>query len=293
VKADLLKELSHKRHGFRIDRSCLSARQQKNIGKYPMEDRERVVLPNVNQVIHYELPPTPKDTTRGTGDEHEAGRAEDTKQMLQRAVKVEEDAMRLCNESDAVMLHTKRECTRATTISQNSLSNRVRELNEFRARLEAQLVETDLAIQATNQGMKKTQKRVQAHEVPLRMLDKQFDLRNSKVAREHIRDPVTDELEQHLEGVKKNVKSLNEKYKQNKDILSQLQASRALMAEDFRCKTLAVKIDDACIKVTPRKAMELDRMDPRGGRCRQPSNKGKIRSLAGAMEPSFMMPLTA
>eukprot|EP00928_Gymnodinium_smaydae_P032526 TRINITY_DN23535_c0_g1_i1.p1 TRINITY_DN23535_c0_g1~~TRINITY_DN23535_c0_g1_i1.p1 ORF type:complete len:518 (-),score=84.99 TRINITY_DN23535_c0_g1_i1:402-1955(-) len=271
IKGELLTDISHKRHGLRVDRSCLSARQQKNIGKSPNEAKERMVLPNVSQVAFYDLPPSPKESAPGTGLQHEAGRETDTKALLNRAVKMEEDAMRLCNDCDAIMLHTKRECSRASAASMLSLQNRASEVHELRQKLDTQLGETEQAILATQQSLKSTQKKVAAHEQPLRVLDKQFDLRNARTNREHIRDPVQDELESHLEAVKKSVTVLNEKYNHTKDVLDQLLAAKSAMAEDLRCKAIAARIDDQCIKVTPRKAMELDRRDPRGGRCKEPS----------------------
>merc|ERR1712151_426035 len=90
---------------------------------------------------------------------------------------------------------------------------------------------------------------------------------------EHIRDGVTDDMEGHLDEVKKNVKVLTDKWQATKNILDHLKASKQQMTEDLRCKSIALKIDDSCRKVTPKKAIELDRLDPRGGRCHPDAKK--------------------
>jgi len=86
---------------------------------------------------------------------------------------------------------------------------------------------------------------------------------------------VHEELESHLETVKNNVKVLTHKWKTTKDLIDQLKSSKRQMQDDYRCKTTAARIDDACLKVTARKAMELDRMDARGGRCKESRRKKK------------------
>lgn len=58
------------------------------------------------------------------------------------------------------------------------------------------------------------------------------------------------------------------------------------MLDDYRCKSAALKIDDACMKVTPRKAIELDRNDPRGGRCVSRQTPRQMRA-AGKLDSSI------
>merc|ERR1712136_549190 len=160
----------------------------------------------------------------------------------------EEEAMQLCNESDAVMLHTKRECASANAESMTCLARRVDETDDLRRQLEQQLSETASAISHTERSITKTMKKLKDHEQPLRILDKQFDLRNKRTSREGIRDPVTEELESHLETVKSAVKMHTTKWQSMNDVLQQLKSSKLRIVEDLRCKTLAQRIDDACGK---------------------------------------------
>jgi len=262
LKHEVVEDLSHKRYGLRVDRSCLSPGNKV---------QERTVLPQLGEVSNYALPSTPKDG--GSGSQHEESRQNDTKSLIHKAVRMEEDAMKLCNESDAIMLQTKRECQRAATQAQSSLARRADEIADLKGKLEAQMREIDEAIAQTEMSQSRTKKKLETQEGPLKALDKQIGMRGKQQSSDGNRDPVFDEMESHLEVVKKNVKSLTQKFQNTEMLLGHLQESRKLLTEDYRNKLLSLKIEDACLKVTPRKAMELDRMDPRGGRCKAPSAK--------------------
>jgi chromosome segregation ATPase len=271
TRQDVIEDLSHKRHAQRIDRSCLSP------NKHDIIHGDRVVLPQLGEVSHYAAAPSPKDAASGTGHVHEESRQVDTKSLIQSAVKIEEEAMRLCNESDAVMLQTKRECQRAAAQAQTSLARRADETDGLKRKLEAQMKEQDEAIAQTEMSLGRTKKKLEFHETPLKTLDKQFAMRSNRTDREGIRDHVHEELEAQLEQVKKSVRTLTDKFQNTKSLLDHLKESREQLTEDYRCKLLAIKIEDACLKVTPRKAIELNRSDPRGGRCKLPSRKGTPR----------------
>lgn len=283
VKGELIEDMQHKRHALRIDRSCLDPKKPVSTRQF----QDRLVLPALQEVVHYGAPPSPKNMDSGTGHQHEESRQATARELITKAVKCEEDAMRLCNESDAVMIHTKRECTRACNQAQTELARRVDETHHLRKQLEAQLQKTDETIAQTEMSLAKTKKKLESHEQPLRALDKQFAMRSARTDREGIRDPVHDEMEGHLDTVKKNLRTLTDKWQNTTAILEQLRATKQRLQEDFRCKCVAQKIDDACIKVTPKKAMELDRMDPRGGRCREPSARRRQRDHHGGFEAMY------
>jgi len=291
LKGELMLDMSHKRHGQRIDQACLSSRAQKPIGKSPEIAKERMVLPRVNAVAHYDLPPSPKSAERGSGDRQEGGRSAAAQALLFKALKMEEDARRLRKVSDVAMLQTKLECTGASKQTAAALAERSSTIAEFRQRLEAQLQETHQAIVATEKSMAETQRQMYAHEQPLRILDSQFVLRAGRTSREGIRDPVTEEMEAHLDSVKQSVQALQEKWEASKEVLQQLNISKACLAEDLRCKVAAQKLEDACLRVTPRKSMELDRADPRGGRVGDRcASAGRSR---GCTSPSWHSPFAS
>jgi len=266
VRSELLEDMQHKRHALRVDRACLSPRKP-----ISTSGRDRLVLPQLQEVVHYGLPPAPKDAAVGTGHEHEEQRQLTAKELIAKAVRCEEDAVRLANESDAVMVHTKRECGRASQQVMQELLRRAEATCALRRQLEDQMHELEQTIAQAELSQARTKKKLESHDKPLRALDKQFAHRSTRTDREEIRDPVHDEMEGHLDTVKRNVRSLTDKWQATAEILEQLRASKQRLQEDYRCKCLSQKIDDVCIKVTPKKAIELDRMDPRGGRCREPS----------------------
>merc|ERR1719171_1627661 len=281
MKQELIEDLQHKRHAVRIDRSCLQP--EKPHGKEP----DRFFLPALPEVTNYNLPPSPKDTERGSGENHEANRQIDTKTFISRAVRLEEQAMRLCNENDAAMLHSKRECSRANAATCVSMDRKGQDVAKLKRQLEGAIQETDATIAEAERSLAKTKKKLDSHEGPLRCLNKQFALRDRRTDREAIRDPVTDEMESHLEAVKKSVKVLTAKWQSTKNIVDHLKASKQQMVEDLKCKTLAYKIDDACRKVTPKKAIELDRLDPRGGRCHPEAKKNPSGRFQAILDDEF------
>merc|ERR1719473_2111372 len=103
------------------------------------------------------------------------------------------------------MLHTKRETSRANAATCVSLERRIQETDKLKHQLEAHIKETDATIDEANRSLQKTKKKLDSHEAPLRALNKQFSLRDRRTDREHIRDPVTDDMENHLDAVKKSV----------------------------------------------------------------------------------------
>lgn len=266
LKHEVVEDLSHKRYGLRMDRSCLSP------GTKPKAQERSTVLPQLSEVSNYALPSSPKDSDRGS--QHEESRQTDTKSLLHKVVRMEEEAMKLCNDSDAVMLHTKRECQRAAMQAQSSLARRADETDRLKRKLEAQMREIDEAIAQTEMSLGKTKKKLDTQEGPLRALDTQMSMRGKQQSNDsNHRDPMFDEMEAHLEKVKNNVKTLTQKVQDTETLLAHLQESRKQLTEDYRNKLFSLKIEDACLKVTPRKAMELDRRDPRGGRCKAVSAK--------------------
>lgn len=281
MKQECAEDVKHKRHAMRIDRCCL------NPDKPQGKESDRVFLPPLPEVTNYHLPPSPKDSDPGTGHVHEGGRQGNTRILISRAMRLEESAMRLCNENDAAMLHTKRECSRANAATCVSMDRRLQEIEKFKRQLEAQLSETDQTIADGEASLAKTKKKLDSHEHPLRCLNKQFSLRDQRTEREHIRDAVTDNMESHLDVVKKSVKVLTSKWQSTKNMLDHLKAARQQIQEDIKSKTIAWKIDDACRKVTTKKAIELDRLDPRGGRCHPDTKKSPSQRFQAILDDDF------
>lgn len=277
MKKQLMDDLGHKRHSGRIDRACLNPNDPK---KPTGKKTERFFLPALTEVSHYQLPSSPKGEQPGTGEEHEGNRQTATRALIGKAVKLEESAMRLCNENDAAMLHTKRESTHASQQTQTTMTRRIEEIKELKEKLENQLSETIDTKMEGERSLMKIKKKLDSHEQPLQALNKQFALRDQRTSKEGIRDPVHDEMESQLDTLKSAVKMLTGKWQATQDMMEKLDASKRELIEDIRCKNLAGKIDDLCFKVTPKKAMELDKMDPRSGRV----NHSKKQSPSGRFQ---------
>mmetsp|Transcript_2033 Transcript_2033/g.7873 ORF Transcript_2033/g.7873 Transcript_2033/m.7873 type:complete len:535 (+) Transcript_2033:56-1660(+) len=289
---ELREDLRGKRQTARIDRGCLGKRANLNSS---INAKDRLVLPSLQDIPYFSMPPAPSPSDApGRGLQNEESRQDFTLRLVARALRAEEDAMRLANESDALMVSTERECTKASAQAQTELSRRVEETNQLRRQLEGQMVQTDETIAQTQFSLSKMHQSLDSHDKPLRALDKQFAARSQRAPREGARDLVHEEMEGHLSSLQKSVRSLKNKAEATSEILEQLRRSKQQMQEDYKNKIAAQKIDDVCSKVTPRKAMALDRTDPRGGRCREPARrKPPLAGLSGGFEVGFSQQLAA
>merc|ERR1712217_235354 len=111
----------------------------------------------------------------------------------------------------------------------------------------------DATIAEMEMSHSKTKKKLDAHDAPLRALSKQFRLRDKRASM--ATDFVATDMDNQLEAVKKSVGALKDKCDKSQSILEQMKTSRQQMAEDNKYKAAALKIDDACRKVTPKKAI--------------------------------------
>lgn len=281
MKQELIEDLQHKRHSQRIDRSCLHP--EKPVRK----DADRIFLPALPEITHYTLPPAPKDTAPGTGPQNEQTRCQTTMDAISRAIRLEEGVVGIIAENDAAIRHCNTECKAANAAVCHCMDGSNHQTEHLKQQLMEQMKQVDATIAEAERSMTRTKKKLESHNQPLRCLNKQFALRDRRTDREHIRDQVTDNMETHLEAVKKSVKELSGKWQGTKNILDHLKAAKAQMAEDLRYKNIALKIDDACRKVTPKKAIEHDALDPCSGRCHPDGKKSAAGRLQAVVDREF------
>mmetsp|Transcript_13495 Transcript_13495/g.31753 ORF Transcript_13495/g.31753 Transcript_13495/m.31753 type:complete len:691 (+) Transcript_13495:109-2181(+) len=278
VRGELAQALAHKRATLKSDRSCFSPRPP--LCKTPVQekDKEKVVLPKVpNSPRDSQLQQSQGSQGGGEAQEHPASKA-DPKTLLSKAAKMQEDALQLMTDADAVILRTQQETASANVETIAAMSIQHRQTNKLRKQLEAQLADVDATILASERLQTKTVKKLRDHEQPMRLLDKQFqDLRHMREeegeTEEGKRDPVRAELEAHLQQIHKSMEEQTAKLEATDKMLEQLREARQKLVEDLRGKNLVLKIEDTCLKVSPRKALELDRLGALGGRCKEHPRK--------------------
>jgi len=213
--------------------------------------------------------------------------------MLADAAARQEDARRQIEESMNLVLTSRIDCARATELVQRELSMRVKETAHFKKQLEAQLFETDQALQLTGISFTTVRRELEASEIPLRAaLDMQLMSKRGRKGRlkedgqeAGIRELVQKELDDDTEMLKSKYDQLTTKAQALKGMLDALTASREKMHEDQRCKLLAQKIDASCLQVTGLKAIELDRSNPIAGRVL--SSRRLPRSARGDSQGSL------
>lgn len=280
MKGELIEDLQHKRHAQRIDHRCLQPDK-------PAKKADRIFLPSLPEISNYTLPPAPKDQPRGTGDQNEGNRCDDTLTRISRAVRLEENVMGTIAENDAVVRHCNSECKNANAAVCACMDKSNHQTEHLKDQLVEQMRQVDATIAEAERSLARTKKKLESHNQPLRALNQQFALRDRRTDREHIRDGVTDNMENHLDSVKKSVKELTTKWQGTKNILDHLKASKQQMAEDLKYKNIALKIDDQCRKVTPKKAIEHDSLDPCSGRVHPDGKKTAAGRLQAVVDREF------
>merc|ERR1719428_221680 len=91
--------------------------------------------------------------------------------LIAKATELEQDAARLCNENDAAMLNTKRECERATQQAQASIERRIKESEQLKQQLVDELGNLSTTIAASARSKEKTKKKLESHQQPLDVLN--------------------------------------------------------------------------------------------------------------------------
>lgn len=256
----LYDELQAKRQYLRYDRSCLI--MAKSISG---QARQGTVLPPLQDASQQgqQTPDTPNNSAKTPY----AGPIHDTRQILAAAMKLEEDALRLTNASDVAMLQTKRETTRATSFAHEGLSRRYKETEQLKKSLEMQMHEIDEAITQTELSIVTSRRKCDN-------IKGEICRGEAAEANTNTSDDVQDNAAKgSVLAMRKAGAKTADQLQTSRALLEQLKAAKWQMMEDIRCKMAALKIDDACIRVTPRKSIELNRSDPRGGRCMLPSKK--------------------
>lgn len=251
IKNELLVDLQHLRQAHRHDRAVANAEA---LGA----GTDRLVLPGLTQRdVRLSQVPVPK--------------TDEVRVILDKALKTEENAMRLCNACDAAMLNTKRECQKASAQSVASMSRRIAETAELKKRLEEQVAETDATVTQAERQLQRTKKELHHNRT---LLSRHITMIEQQSKLSGMHNMVGSDLEMQMQHLKKVVDANTNKVNETKRLVENLLESKRQMNDDLRCKNQALKIDDSCMKVTPRKAIELDRSDPRGGRCLSSRRRG-------------------
>lgn len=240
VKGELVRDLQAKRQSLRMDRSCISARK-------PISGQE-TRLPSLQATDQRQAASARRATAADAG------------MLIARAVRAEEDSLRLCTESDAFMRRSHRACGDAAAKSQASLQHRIQEISMLKKNLEAQKAETEEAIGKTELALAKNRKNLDLYDQPLRAVSAQLATTGSGAAGggQEPLGPHRHALEGQLELLQQGARELEGKCKAGEELLERLRASKGQTLEDLRCKAAAKAIDDHCMKVTARKAMGLD-----------------------------------
>merc|ERR1712096_578671 len=85
---------------------------------------------------------------------------------------------------------------------------------------------------------------------PLQTLSRQFSLRQLRVERENIRDPVHDKLVVQLDATKRSVYDLSTRVDGTQNLVQELKATKARLQEALQLKTMSLRLDQACLRVT-------------------------------------------
>jgi len=247
VKKELQEDLLEKRRSGRIDHLCLLDASQRP-GHLSTEDY--LAAPTLNEVMTAEVPYSPGDAAPGTARINEDQRLELTKVIIQKAVRLAGEAQMRCSMNKSQIDIFAQDCAKASRRTEVCMKKSVAALTVQKKVLEEHLVDVDKMIFTGQLSLSRTERKLRRNENPLQSVDRQFSLRQRRVERENIRDPVHDQLLEHLEAVKRNVYDLSSRVDGTQSLVEELKMTKLRLQDFLQLKTMSLRLELACTRVS-------------------------------------------
>lgn len=245
VKQEMLDDCLEKRRGGRIDHLCLLDSGHRPV----LTTGDCVAAPTMAEVMEAGPPLSPGNAGPGTGKFNELQRKDMTKAIILKSQSLMLAAEEQCKRNQAQIEASARECLRANHKTTATMNRSVASKKAQKKQLEEHLEDVDRMIFAGQLSLEKTERKLKQHENPLQVLSRQFSLRQTRVERENIRDPVHEKLLVQLESVKNSANHLSTRVDGTQSVVQELKATRVQLQEALHLKTLALRLDMACAKV--------------------------------------------
>lgn len=285
VRQALLDDCFEKRRTGRIDHLCLLDSSQRPV----LSTADYVMAPTMVEVLNTDQLAPPTNAPPGTGDTEEDKRKELTKALILKAARLVLDGEWRCGENKRSTELFARDCDAASKRTEAALKRSIALLITQRKSLEEQIENTLHSLRAARSSLDKTGRKLRRHENPLQTLSRQFTLRQQRLDRENIRDPVQDKLEAHLDAVKRSVSNLSMRVEGTEDLLQELAATKSQLQEALQAKTQSLRLEQACSRVTLKSvAGHFFNVSPRRSVSRSPSPRSReAKAMQGEARPSL------
>eukprot|EP00746_Dinoflagellata_sp_MGD_P168423 gnl/MRDRNA2_/MRDRNA2_99879_c0_seq1.p1 gnl/MRDRNA2_/MRDRNA2_99879_c0~~gnl/MRDRNA2_/MRDRNA2_99879_c0_seq1.p1 ORF type:complete len:505 (-),score=99.57 gnl/MRDRNA2_/MRDRNA2_99879_c0_seq1:55-1467(-) len=178
--------------------------------------------------------------------QQEENRQNDTLKLVQKAKDLERAAQSLREESDSLMQKTDADSAYARNQVEMCLSKRIDETHDLKSTLEGCIATTDQSIASMMHVNSMTGDNLQSHEEPSALYSTRIGMREKRMPRENIGDPVKTALDKHAESLKMNHTHLQSCHNAESGTLHELQRTKAICMADLKDKTTALAIDVKC-----------------------------------------------
>lgn len=176
----------------------------------------------------------------------EEKRQQDVLRLICKAKESERAAQMLREQGEQLIARTTDECAYARQRVESTLSNKMRETQDAKTRLEKSIADSERSILATQQSNQMTRSHLLSHQEPFEIASARKLLRDGRPQREKIADPVTTALDKEVSGLKLNFSHLVAQHGSERLSLIQLHQTRKSLEADLSDKCAALEIDTKC-----------------------------------------------
>jgi len=195
--------------------------------------------------------PTP-DTNDGTT----VGWRNDTKNVFQSTMATVGQSQSCRNQNKRFFEYLSETIPALAKKTQLAFRNRISQNSTMRDNLSARVSETQLELKQQARCADRLKKAIAEKREPLDVCQSRIAHRQTRPARELVRDQVTQVLEVEYQHLSEAMTTLEQELGQCTDEIKMLRASLKELQEGFASKTLAIKIDNQCVNL--RKKMEAE-----------------------------------
>lgn len=178
--------------------------------------------------------------------QQEETRQNETIKLVGKAKDLERAAQQLREDSDALIQKTDADSAHARNMVEMCLSKRIAETQDLKSTLESCISDTDKSISTMMHVNSMTGDNLQSHQEPSDLYLTRIRMREKRMPRESIGDPVKTALDQQAETLKLNHSHLQNCHFNETGTLMELQRTKAVCLADLQDKTAALSIDVKC-----------------------------------------------
>lgn len=214
---------------------------------------------------------------------NEIRRQQDARNADVQARRREEASADLRRENETLVHRCSKMAKDAVVMTEKHLNQRVIEVRQMRKRLENELQETQRKVDHTRNTIYETQSQIHAIQEPIALCSTHASWRKQRSDREQILDPVETQLENQKQKLMRSTEELRSHRQNEKNVLTALGEQVERLKEDLRDKTVALTIDESCI----RRASESS---PGSAKSAPKSARGKIARAGAKMMDASVLP---